>query len=359
VEPADGNGDANLALVSQLGGWLFATGGTLALVMVVAPPRPGMNEAGLLAVALVVYGAAATLLIARDRLPLWAHQVGMALGSICITAAIYFSGVTTSAMVVFYFMVTFAAFYFLTWAQAAAQTLVIATLYGVVLLSQHSLSTSIQPWFLTVGMILILGVLIRRVRDRTDHFARAARTDALTGLLNRRGFDEAFRPEIERARRGGRNLSVVVCDLDQFKDVNDRFGHAAGDKVLKRLSTLVSEAKRLIDTAVRVGGEEFVLILPDTDAHGAYVVAERLRNVVKQEFPKEGMTLTISLGLATFPAHAESGDELLLAADQALYAAKALGRNRSVIHSPGLSGMGDKQPVGLSEGEERSRSYSL
>ena len=108
----------------------------------------------------------------------------------------------------------------------------------------------------------------------------AARTDPLTGLLNRRGFEELFEIELERARRERPPVRAARGDLDGFKRVNDRFGHQAGDSALAAWPRTCSEWKRRIDTAARIGGEEFALLLPETDEHGAFLVAERLRRAV-------------------------------------------------------------------------------
>jgi diguanylate cyclase (GGDEF)-like protein/putative nucleotidyltransferase with HDIG domain len=167
--------------------------------------------------------------------------------------------------------------------------------------------------------------------------AEMARTDALTGLLNRRGFSETIDLELERARRGEYGVSVIVGDLDHFKALNDRFGHRAGDVSLQAFGKLCALHGRRIDSSARIGGEEFALILPHTDEHGAFVVAERLRRALRENPPVEDAMLSVSFGVATFPRHGSTSDALLHAADQALYAAKELGRDRSVIYSPEVS----------------------
>src|SRR5436305_359446 len=151
------------------------------------------------------------------------------------------------------------------------------------------------------------------------------------------GFQDLFATELERARRTGRPLSVIICDLDSFKAVNDRFGHAAGDRALEQLSGILRRAKRRIDTAARVGGEEFAVIAPDSDQHAAYILAERMRREVRERFAAEPYTLTLSLGLATFPRHGAYAEALIGGADEALYAAKKLGRDRTVVFNPEIA----------------------
>jgi diguanylate cyclase (GGDEF)-like protein/putative nucleotidyltransferase with HDIG domain len=142
---------------------------------------------------------------------------------------------------------------------------------------------------------------------------------------------------VERAKRTQRPLCLLVCDLDHFKLVNDRFGHPAGDAALVRMGQLLSASRREIDPVARTGGEEFALILPETDAEQGYVVAERLRLAVEESFSEEAVPLTMSIGVVSFPAQGDDGDELFAAGDQALYAAKEMGRNRSVVFSQEVS----------------------
>jgi diguanylate cyclase (GGDEF)-like protein/putative nucleotidyltransferase with HDIG domain len=162
----------------------------------------------------------------------------------------------------------------------------------------------------------------------------AASTDPLTGVLNRRGFRQVFDLELERSRRSGRPCALLMADLDHFKRVNDLLGHPAGDERLRRFANVLVAGKRRIDAAGRLGGEEFALLLPETDEHGAYVIGERLRHAVRDAFAPDQLALTVSFGVAAYPNHGASGDQLLKAADQALYVAKELGRNRTAIYRP-------------------------
>jgi diguanylate cyclase (GGDEF)-like protein len=162
---------------------------------------------------------------------------------------------------------------------------------------------------------------------------RLATRDSLTGLANRRLFDESLLREAARAQRLGTPLSLLVLDVDHFKQVNDTHGHPAGDKILVAVAESLGGRLRPRDLVARYGGEEFVLILPETDGPGARVVAERTRQKVESLRTDAGVAapvqVTISLGCATFgPAAFGNARELLGAADRALYAAKRRGRNR-------------------------------
>ena len=174
------------------------------------------------------------------------------------------------------------------------------------------------------------------VANLVERLSEAARTDPLTGLQNRRGFEEEIEKEILRARRADGHVAVVVGDLDNFKRLNDRYGHGAGDAALERVGQVLTAGKREIDTVARTGGEEFALLLPETEKRGAYVLAERLQGGDRACSSPDEPQLTISFGVACFPDHALSAQELLTASDRALYAAKQLGRDRSVIFSDQL-----------------------
>lgn len=157
--------------------------------------------------------------------------------------------------------------------------------------------------------------------------------DPLTGVVNRRCFSERAAAEFLRARRFGRDLSLAMLDIDHFKRVNDRWGHAAGDKVLKRLCEGIQSELREVDLLARVGGEEFAVLIPDTNLDGAFLLAERLRQRVMVQELTEGediIKFTASFGVATLGPEDKSPDDLLKRADVALYAAKGAGRNRTM-----------------------------
>ncbi|MDZ7262932.1 MAG: sensor domain-containing diguanylate cyclase [candidate division KSB1 bacterium] len=186
---------------------------------------------------------------------------------------------------------------------------------------------------------------IAKVLDKTllfQHTKELSITDDLTGLYNRRYFNQRFDREVQRAKRYNRPLTVMMVDIDYFKYYNDLNGHLLGDEVLKKVATVLESNLRKADIVARYGGEEFVILLPEIDKIHADQVAEKLRRTVEvKTFPKEqyqpNKNLTISLGLATLPTDSTNAKELLEFADQALYQAKAEGRNRVVSYHSSMT----------------------
>ena len=184
----------------------------------------------------------------------------------------------------------------------------------------------------TVSKVVVVSRDITELKRLETELREMAATDFLTGLPNRRHFLARLEQELARIhRREGHCASVLMLDSDHFKQVNDTFGHAAGDKILKHLAELMRNELRKIDTAGRVGGEEFGVILPGADLSAAEVFAERLRKKVAGTPVAEGdrvIPLTVSIGVAGMNAGDASGDDALVRADRALYRAKERGRNR-------------------------------
>lgn len=174
-----------------------------------------------------------------------------------------------------------------------------------------------------------------RLRMSVRHTIELAVTDPLTGLNNRRYLDNHLSVLFSRAAARSRSLSVCMTDIDRFKLVNDTYGHDVGDEILREFAARIRSTVRGADLACRYGGEEFVVVMPDTDARAASAVAERLRNIIeKTPFTVRGtgisLNITASLGIATNSAGAETPEQLLKQADRALYEAKNGGRNRVV-----------------------------
>lgn len=186
------------------------------------------------------------------------------------------------------------------------------------------------------------GVAVHNVRVH-EEAQRLSLTDPLTGLWNYRYLRGSLRREVERASRFGRMLTVLVLDLDHFKEVNDTYGHAAGDEVLGEFARRIRIGLREVDVAFRQGGEEFVVLLPETDAYGGAIVAERLGAAVRDRpvsiegrrpGVQEEVPITVSIGIAVYPEHGSAAQQVLDAADEALYAAKRAGRDTYRLAEP-------------------------
>lgn len=211
-----------------------------------------------------------------------------------------------------------------------------------------------------VGNRLLLISLIMDISERTraerevqvlqEELREQSTHDALTGLYNRHFLEESFGRELLLAERGGHPVSVIMGDLDHFKAVNDRYGHLAGDEVLRVFGTLLTNNARASDIVCRYGGEEFLLVLPGLTEEGAVERGEQLRQAMAATAVSHGASqirVTASFGVASFPLHGRTTDELIGAADRALYSAKADGRNRVTL----CGGPGKDLAMSLQDGD--------
>lgn len=193
--------------------------------------------------------------------------------------------------------------------------------------------------------ILVLAPMVTLQRGALVHeLEAAARIDAKTGMLNAIAWEQLAKRELEHAHRDGKPLSVLIIDIDRFKLVNDNYGHLVGDEVLAAVGRCLSDEVREFDTVGRFGGEEFVVVLPSANEADALVVAERLRSkindlristLIDAVAADPDDHLAVSIGVSCAPGHGEELPDLLVAADSALYRAKAGGRNRVVLADPG------------------------
>jgi len=194
-----------------------------------------------------------------------------------------------------------------------------------------------------IGRILILGAMgwlgtFVNVRMQKPHILSAA--DSLTGMMNRRTFEDRWQGEVARARRYGRPISLAAIDIDYFKQFNDTYGHAAGDLALQSVGRVMRSRVRAGDFAARMGGEEFVVALPETNSTSAMAMAEQLRraiaeNPIRITGHRTAVNITISIGVASWPEHGEEITRLLERADNRLYEAKLAGRDQ--VKGPGGS----------------------
>jgi len=316
---------------------LFAGGSLLTLVATVAPHSPDADIAGAWVVTFCSALVAAVYWLGRDSLPHWALYVGVALGTLMISSGIYINGERDGGAaalneVYYVWPVVFAAYYFPVRA-LIGELVFVAGCYAIALAVVDPGSIAVTRWLIVVTMLVGVGGLISRLQARVEELvgrlSESARRDVLTGLLNRRGFEERLDAELARATRAERPVALILGDVDHFKTVNDQLGHPAGDAVLLRIAGVLEGIGRRGDTVARIGGEEFVFIVPDADAEMAYELAERARVALERTFADEPIPLTASFGTVAFPVDGTTAGSLLETADRALYAAKNGGRNRS------------------------------
>ena len=180
--------------------------------------------------------------------------------------------------------------------------------------------------------LCVLAIILLSLRDAYKGMQELSRRDPLTGLLNRRGFEELGKVEVLRATRYARPIAFALLDVDRFKQINDQHGHAVGDRVLQLVAAQLREL-RTSDLAVRLGGDEFGLLMPETDAAGAEVLVSRLAQRVAERTAEEGWPVTISAGIADSQDRARHIDALIAAADREMYGAKAVKHGTAATHA--------------------------
>jgi len=309
---------------------LFAAASAVTLLGLVLPHQPQASDGGLAAVAGGAAVIAGLIYLGRGRLPGWAYWVTGAIGTALISLALFSNGEREGGAAggdeVYYLWVALYFAYYFGRRVLVAQLAWIAVAYAAVLALVDPGSVAISRWLTLVGLIVGAAVVVRLLTERNERLlaelAEAARTDALTGLANRRAFEEQSRHELARAARTGRQLALLMADIDGFKQINDRFGHGAGDEWLAAVAATIEAEVRAGDTAARIGGDEFAVLLPETGRAAAAAMAGRLAAAVaaRAEAPMPAISLTV--GIATHPPHGPSFEALLRAADDSLYTAK-------------------------------------
>jgi diguanylate cyclase (GGDEF)-like protein len=328
------------ALMSRISVRLFL-GGAVLIFVVLALPHGRIRAAGILGVLAGCLLGAAGIRLASDRLPYWSFDVIAAYAALLVTGARLFASTgndSGSGIQALYLWIVLFVFYFLPRTHALLQLAWIAGLYAVALdVARPTTQAALTLWTVTMIGLLLGGLVIAAMRDRTDDLVerlhRAARTDALTGLLNRRAFDEHLEQELARAQRTGRQFVVLVGDLDRFKEINDRYGHPAGDATLTVVGQVLRGATRTVDTVARVGGDEFALLLPESGEEEGWVLVERLRRYLSDALVDQEPGVGISIGLVVYPRDGVTAEALRASVDRALYAAKEAGPSRFVARA--------------------------
>lgn len=327
-------------LIARAFGSLCATGGGVGLVLVATGQVSGRSDV----LAILCLGAlllSALCFIAYSRLPVWTFQALTLIGTgmITIGANNAPSGIEGIYALFYVWVVILSSLFFSV--RAAALQIAVAVLAFASVVVARDVPFALNYSLVTAVVLATSGTTIVMLRARLERLATGlasdALTDSLTSLANRRGFDQRFRLEADRAKRTGRPLSLIVCDLDRFKSLNDRLGHIEGDGALKRTAAAIAASVRSIDAVSRIGGEEFAVLLPDAGGDEALEVAERVRTGILDEFGDHPVQLTASCGVATRQRNGEIADVLFKEADEALYRAKRAGRNCSVAYEAGAS----------------------
>lgn len=333
---------ADVSLLRKVAALGYGVGGAMALATTVLPdPDPSdhaqMVELAILDLVLLL------ILVLGARLPAWVIRLVAITGAIAAVSALVAAIMPIGAALVLYCWPAITAGYWCTRRELFANLAFLGVASGIALSLSQSPDITGSTWSTTYIVMVIVAITVSRLVGRVgalvEQITRVASEDALTGLLNRRAFEPILEQEFARSRRAGVPVSVALFDLDHFKLVNDRFGHAAGDTALQRFGALLQRETRATDVAARTGGEEFTVLLFGTDAAGARAWAEGISALLIVETLDEDVALSTSVGVAMIGDRVTTPDGLLLAADRALYAAKAAGRRRVVVAS------GDDAPL--------------
>jgi diguanylate cyclase (GGDEF)-like protein len=314
---------------ARYGALLFGAASVVTLLGLLLPHDAEVDTGGLIAVVAGTGALAIVLLVAGHRLPDRVYPVVMALGTLMVSVAAVSNGERNGGPAgydeLYYLWVVFYAAYYLRRRNLVLQVLLIAVSYAVTLLVIDPGPIATSRWLTVIGLVtggaVVVRLLTEHVEQLMTELETAARTDRLTGLANRRALEDDFRREAARAARTGEPIAIVLIDLNRFKSINDLHGHAAGDAALIGVAERMRRVLRVTDVAARIGGDEFLLLLPDADADAATAVAQRLAE--STVMPDDGaMPVGLCFGIAVCEAGAESLDSVMRVADQALYETK-------------------------------------
>jgi diguanylate cyclase (GGDEF)-like protein len=345
--PGGGKAEAarSARLAGLVGGSLFVGGAAITMAALLLPHPSTLDETGYwyLALGQLLLGGLAfgwsRIHVASQRL---LAPLTISAAIVAVSAGIYLNGERVGGPALlnefFYVWPALYAGYFYKRAVVIAVVVAIAASYLVVnLLIGLPLTTLVVRSLVTITVVGGTAAVAQALRTYVDKLVgrlhRLARTDALTGLVNRRCFDERLAAELLRIERTPQPLALLIGDVDHFKAINDRFGHAAGDTVLAAIGLGLVSSVRRVDTLARIGGEEFALLMPATSEGAAVEMADRLRASVGHVTDPAGNPIQITFGVASTEHPGCDGfDALLLAADRALYSGKAEGRNRTLAY---------------------------
>jgi diguanylate cyclase (GGDEF)-like protein len=325
------------ALAARVCGAMMLAGAGLGAISVVLPPRAANSDSIILILAMIGAVLGGILFASRTTLPEWLLGLAIATGTALVTAATFQGGADhtgTEDNEMMYVWICLLAFNFLRLRHALLQLVLIAAAYPL-LLTELSVGEAATRWLVSMTTLLVAGLVVYRLRASREvliaKLSRRARNDSLTGLLNRHGLEERAARELARARRDGTALSLIVLDIDGFKEINDTLGHPAGDEILCSVARGIERETREIDSVARLGGDEFAILLPGALGTDAMVVALRL---VRAGGEGEGSWPSVSMGIATTTGGEHAFEKLWHDADAAMYEAKRSGGGAVQVAPP-------------------------
>lgn len=345
----DGRGQ-QVAPLARAGAYVSLAGVVLGCLGVLLPHPAQFDVVALLAVQAVSLIFALAFLSFADQVPMSSVRLAPALGIVQVTAGVIFSGDPVGAYATFYLWPSFYAFYFLSRRDAALTVAFLGLCYGSAIVymegtgppSGLTAGDLTHQFVLIVGSLAIAGAMITGLRSRANglwtRLSAAARTDMLTGLLNESGLVEVLATEIERAKPDAQRVAILEVRVGGIGDLSKRLGHSAGDETLREVGRLLDESTRRIDVVGRTGAAEFAVVLPETDEHTGYLLAEQILGRLRRTYRERAISLRASIGIAAYPKHGVSAEELVLAATAAAQVGEKLGSDRAVVYSPDVDG---------------------
>ena len=315
----DKNPIQDLRTMAFAGAMMFVSAAVLTIVALVLPHQPGPDPLTDVIMSAFALACAGLLIAIRNRLRVWFFHVLVQFGNLLIAAGMYAGGPTetTEHYTLLYLWGALYASYFFSRRAAVIHMLLGSLGYAVVLALKEPNLFWVSRWFVMMGSFMIAAIIVNWL---TRQIRTLARSDSLTGLYNRRTFEEELGRTLRRAERDQRPVCVILLDLDNIKRINDTLGHSTGDRLLKESAAAWSEQVRHNDILARYGGDEFAVLLPECSFQHAEMVAGRLHRAMPSQ-------ATCSVGFAMWDG-TESEDAFLTRVDEALYRAKRRGRNR-------------------------------
>jgi len=309
---------------------LFGAASLVTIAGLLLPHAEQVDDRGLVAVAALAGIVAVALAWWRERVPARLYPGIAVIGTVTVSLGLFFNGERHGGPVgsdeMFYLWVALWAAYYFTRRALAVQVVIILASYGGTLALIHPGAAGTSRFISVSGLVIGAAVVVRMLSERNERLVAklrlAALTDPLTGLSNRRALEGAFAQEAARQSRSGRPFSLLLMDLDRFKQLNDERGHKAGDRALAEIAALLRLHARPVDTAARIGGDEFALLLSHTGEAEAAQVRARLERAVHQHALVAEWPSGASIGVASSDEDGVSMDALMRHADIRLYAAK-------------------------------------